>query len=72
MPAIDELFVQADEADLAQAAVGVLDAAGRRMGAPLQRQGDRLRLDVSGLASGSYTIRVAAGQRVWTGSFVKP
>ncbi len=72
MPVTDELFVQADEADLAQAAVGLLDAAGRRMGAPLQRQGDRLRLDVSGLASGSYTIRVASGQRVWTGSFVKP
>jgi hypothetical protein len=72
MPATDELFVQAQEADLAKAAVGVLDAAGRRMNVPVQRQGDRLRLDVSGLASGSYSIRAASGERAWTATFVKP
>jgi hypothetical protein len=72
MPATDELFVQAQDADLVKAAVGVLDAAGRRMNVPVLRQGDRLRLDVSGLASGSYTIRLASGERAWRAAFVKP
>lgn len=72
MPASHELFVQANEADLAQATVGVLDGVGRRMSVPMQRQGDRLRLDVSGLSGGRYTIRVASGPRAWSGSFVKP
>lgn len=72
MPPTDELFVQVQDADLVKATVGVLDAAGRRMNVPVQRQGDRLRLDVSGLASGGYTIRIASGQQAWSGSFVKP
>ncbi len=71
-PASTEVFVQVQGTDLTNAAFGVLDAAGRHMNVPMVRLGDRVRLDVSGLASGTYHLRVAAGERAWTARFIKP
>jgi hypothetical protein len=71
-PAGTEVFVQVPGTDLTAAALGVLDAAGRRVNAPVTRLGDRVRIDVSGLASGTYHIRLAVGAEACTARFIKP
>ncbi len=51
--------------------ISVMDATGRVVESPAQRNGDLVRLSTQSLASGNYQIEVSNGTMTATGRFVK-
>lgn len=70
-PTIDAATIMVPPTLGANAAIRITDTAGRLVNAPAQHQGDRLRVDVSALAPGAYTIEVSGNGLVSTGRLVK-
>jgi hypothetical protein len=70
-PTVDIVTVQLPEGFSAAALLRATDAQGRIIELPVQRSGDNLRVDASGLASGNYTLEMTQNGRSATGRFVK-
>jgi len=71
VPADNELFITWAGPLTADMLVEVLDAQGRRIPLHMERFGERMRLDVSGLAAGVYVAHLRVEGRTITGRFIK-
>lgn len=70
-PSNASVRISAPDIVLNGADVIVLDADGRRVSPPLQRQTDALMIDASTLSAGAYTVRIHTDRELATARFVK-
>lgn len=70
-PVADVVTVHLPETMKANVPVRVLDVSGRVIDLPLERNGQQLRFNARGLASGQYHIEATDGAAIATGKFVK-
>ncbi len=71
VPTKDVLYIGWDKTSATEMLVQVVDAQGRSTPLQAQREGERLRLDVSTLAPGMYVARMLIDGRGVTGRFIK-
>jgi hypothetical protein len=70
-PTKDRLTLRCNVRDHTLALVELTDMHGRVIHVPIERQGGDPVLNVSSLASGMYTVRIANGERTTTQRFIK-